>query len=85
MALQIVALGGGGFLMEPENPLLDKYLLAQTGKERPKVAYLPQAAGEHRDLILAFAEGMAANRAVGERGHANSAPRYSTGSSVSIV
>lgn len=54
MALQIVALGGGGFLMEPENPLLDKYLLAQTGKERPKVAYLPQAAGEHRDLILAF-------------------------------
>jgi len=54
MALQIVALGGGGFLMEPENPLLDQYLLAQTGTEHPKVAYLPQAAGEHRDMILAF-------------------------------
>ncbi len=23
---QIIALGGGGFLMEPENPLLDRYI-----------------------------------------------------------
>jgi peptidase E len=54
MALQIVALGGGGFLMEPDNPALDQYLLAQTGRERPKVAYLGQAAAEHREMLLAF-------------------------------
>lgn len=54
MALQIVALGGGGFLMEPDNLALDRYLLTQTGSERPKVAYLGQAAGEHQDMILAF-------------------------------
>lgn len=54
MALQIVALGGGGFLMEPDNPALDRYLVNLTGKERPKVAYLGQAAAEHRDMVLAF-------------------------------
>ena len=25
---QIVAMGGGGFSMEPENPLLDRYVLS---------------------------------------------------------
>ncbi len=52
--MQIVALGGGGFLMEPENPALDRYLLDLTGKARPKVAFLPQASGEHRDAIVGF-------------------------------
>lgn len=54
MVSHIVALGGGGFLMEPDNLALDRYLLALTGKERPKAAYLGQAAGEHQDMILAF-------------------------------
>jgi peptidase E len=54
MALQVVALGGGGFLMEPDNPALDRFLVSLTGKERPKVAYLGQAAAEHRDMVLAF-------------------------------
>ncbi len=52
--MQIIALGGGGFLMEPDNLALDRYLLAQTHKERPHVCYLPQAAAENRDRILAF-------------------------------
>ncbi len=29
--------------MEPENPLLDQYVIAQTGKARPKVCFLPHA------------------------------------------
>ncbi|HYO87514.1 MAG TPA: peptidase E [Candidatus Limnocylindrales bacterium] len=52
--MQIIALGGGGFLMEPENLALDRYALEQTHKERPRVCYLPQAASEHQDMILAF-------------------------------
>ena len=27
----IIAMGGGGFSMEPENPALDRYIIAQTG------------------------------------------------------
>jgi peptidase E len=34
---QIIALGGGGFSMEPENPLLDLYILRQAKKESPKI------------------------------------------------
>lgn len=40
---QIIAMGGGGFSMEPENPLLDRYILQQSGKPRPKVCFFPHA------------------------------------------
>jgi peptidase E len=39
----LIALGGGGFSMEPENPALDQYILAQTGQARPKVCFFPHA------------------------------------------
>ncbi len=54
MTSHIVAMGGGGFLMEPENPLLDQYVLNLTGKTRPKICFLPQASGESRDSIINF-------------------------------
>lgn len=43
---QIIALGGGGFSMEPENPLLDSYILQQSGKTNPKICYVPTASGD---------------------------------------
>jgi len=52
--LQIIVMGGGGFSMEPDNLALDQYLIKQTGVERPKVCFLPQASGESRDYILNF-------------------------------
>lgn len=54
MALNIVALGGGSFLMEPDNTALDRYLLEQTRAERPRVCFLPQASAEHQETILGF-------------------------------
>jgi peptidase E len=43
---QIVAFGGGGFAMEPDNPLLDDYILSLTGKDRPRVCLIPTASGD---------------------------------------
>jgi peptidase E len=40
---QIIAMGGGGFSMEPDNPLLDQYILDQAGRPRPKICFLPHA------------------------------------------
>jgi peptidase E len=40
---QIIAMGGGGFSMEPENPRLDQFILAQTGKSSPAVCFIPPA------------------------------------------
>lgn len=50
----IVAMGGGGFMMEPENPLLDDFLLELTGAERPRVALLPTPAADSPFLISRF-------------------------------
>jgi peptidase E len=51
---QIVAMGGGGFSMEPENPLLDEYFLRQTGKSNPSVCFVGTASGDAQDYILRF-------------------------------
>jgi dipeptidase E len=52
--LQIIAMGGGGFSMEPDNLALDRYIIQQTHVERPKVCFLPQASGESQDYVLRF-------------------------------
>ena len=57
---QIVAMGGGGFMMEPENPLLDRYILGLTGKERPRVLYVPTATGDSQERIDGFYRSYAA-------------------------
>ena len=51
---RIVALGGGGFSMEPRNPRLDLWLLSLTGRKRPRVLFLPTASGDAADYITRF-------------------------------
>jgi dipeptidase E len=51
---QIVAFGGGGFSQESGNPLLDDYVLEQTGKKRPKVCFLATASGDSDDYVVRF-------------------------------
>jgi len=51
---QIIALGGGGFSMEPDNPLLDLYILAQSDAPKPRVLFIPTASGDAKDYIERF-------------------------------
>ena len=51
---QIIALGGGGFSMEPENLALERYILKQAGKKRPRVCFLPTASGDADGYVLNF-------------------------------
>jgi dipeptidase E len=51
---QIVAMGGGGFSMEPENVLLDRYILGLSGKARPKICFVGTATGDIQSYILNF-------------------------------
>ena len=53
-APQIVALGGGGFSEEPDNPLLDDYILRLTERASPKVCFLPTASGDAEGYIDKF-------------------------------
>jgi dipeptidase E len=51
---QIIALGGGGFSMEPDNPLLDSYILKQANKTNPKICFIPTASGDAENYITKF-------------------------------
>jgi dipeptidase E len=50
----IFAMGGGGFTMEPTNPLLDDFVLGLVGAKQPHVVFLPTAAGDTTAQINAF-------------------------------
>jgi len=62
---QIFAMGGGGFTMEPANPLLDDFVLSladsrAAGQEprirEPRILFLPTASGDTAAQIAAFYE-----------------------------
>lgn len=40
--------------MEPDNPLLDRWLLSLTGSARPKVCFVPTASGDADSYIVRF-------------------------------
>jgi peptidase E len=50
----ILALGGGGFSMSEGESPLDGYLLSLTGKDRPRVCFVPTASGDDRGYMLLF-------------------------------
>jgi peptidase E len=50
----IIAIGGGGFLAEPRNYALEKYILDQTRKDRPKVLMIPTATGDDAEYVARF-------------------------------
>jgi peptidase E len=47
-------MGGGGFSMEPENPLLDRFILSTVRVPEPKVCFLPTASGDAQSYIDKF-------------------------------
>jgi dipeptidase E len=56
----IVAMGGGGFSMEPDNLLLDRYVLALAPQPTPTVCFIPTASGDSEGYIARFYAAFAA-------------------------
>jgi dipeptidase E len=50
----IVALGGGGFSMEPENPLLDDFVLKLARRHPARVCFIPTASGDAATYVARF-------------------------------
>jgi peptidase E len=59
MSGQIVALGGGGFSMEPANPLLDDYILSLSKRQPARVCFLPTASGDSPQYVVRFYRSLA--------------------------
>lgn len=51
---QIVAMGGGGFSMEPENPLLDDFILSLAPRTPAKVCFIPTASADSAPYLVKF-------------------------------
>ena len=53
---RILAMGGGGFAMEPSNPALDRYVLelGRTRRPDPRICLLPTAGGDSEEQIFRF-------------------------------
>jgi dipeptidase E len=52
---QVLAIGGGGFMAEPES-LLDDFLLSLSPARRPRVCFVPTPTGDSDRAIAAFFE-----------------------------
>jgi peptidase E len=62
----ILAMGGGGFTMEPANPLLDDFVLSLCTRPEPRILFLPTASGDTTAHINAFLDRFAGRRCVHE-------------------
>ena len=51
---RIVAMGGGGFSMEPENLALDRFVVSLARAARPRVCFLPTASGDSDAYTVGF-------------------------------
>jgi dipeptidase E len=61
-ARRIVAMGGGGFSMEPDNPLLDDLVLSLVRRAAPsaRVCFVATASGDHPAYVADFYRAFAA-------------------------
>jgi dipeptidase E len=51
---RIVAMGGGGFSMEPDNPRLDAFVLSLARSAPPRVCFVPTASGDSEGYVANF-------------------------------
>lgn len=63
MTRRIVALGGGGFSMDPDDPRLDDHIMSLTGVARPSVLFVPTASGDSPEYSDRFIEAFPVDRA----------------------
>ncbi|MCC6427857.1 MAG: peptidase E [Phycisphaerales bacterium] len=61
---QVIALGGGGFLVQPGRHPLDDYVLAASRKRRPRICFIPTASGDNPDMIERFYRSFPPSRGV---------------------
>jgi peptidase E len=52
-------MGGGGFSMEPENSLLDDYVLSLSRRQPARVCFLPTASGDSPTYVARFYRALA--------------------------
>ena len=50
----IVAMGGGGFSTEPDNPLLDDFILSLSPRQPARICFVPTASADSAPYLVKF-------------------------------
>ena len=50
----IIAIGGGGFGRNPNQPVIEQYIINQSDKDKPNVCFIPTASAEDSAYIVNF-------------------------------
>ena len=50
----IVAIGGGGFGRNPNEAIIENYILNLSDSKKPNITFLPTASAENSDYIVNF-------------------------------
>lgn len=51
---QIIAIGGGGFGRNPNQRIIEKYILEQSDSDRPNILFIPTASAEDKEYTVNF-------------------------------
>ena len=51
---QVIAIGGGGFGRSPQNPTIERYIVEQSPKDRPKILFIPTASAEDQRYVVNY-------------------------------
>jgi len=51
---EIIAIGGGGFGRNPNNPIIEKYIVDQSAKDNPNVCFIPTASAEDKQYTVNY-------------------------------
>ena len=51
---QIIAIGGGGFGRNPNQNLIEKYILDQSNVDKPNICFIPTASAEESSYIVNY-------------------------------
>ncbi|SVC44909.1 uncharacterized protein METZ01_LOCUS297763 [marine metagenome] len=51
---QIIAIGGGGFGRNPNQPVIEKYIVKQSAVEKPNICFIPTASAEDAAYTVNF-------------------------------
>ena len=50
----IIAIGGGGFGRNPNQPVIENYIVKQSTAEKPNVCFIPTASAEDKAYTVNF-------------------------------
>ena len=74
----IIAIGGGGFGRNPNNPIIEQYILNQSKQSCPKICFIPSSPNRNVRYLKGFYNNKILKRSVGNALPQEDSSKYSS-------